>query len=188
MARTPAKYPANGRCASVPSFHSRLSANLRLYCEGLAVAFSVQTKQNLLARTYRVWCSERLAKNNAITLSQDHYQHRLLLDMFNTWRSQKVAHARKVKQARIARRWFLKRACWTKWKEQLESRGREKKLMAFEAKVVGRCFNGEELDYTLSHRQLIGFRVEWREIIQRRRSHNLLAEVVETRVNQVCFD
>lgn len=99
---------------------------------GRALAFQRHEAVNLLARSFRTW-SKRCQDHQAIiTYSAHLYDQGLVAHYLNSWKMQLALRLKRVKQARIARRWFLQRLVWVQWREKLDGKRRDKKVEAYE--------------------------------------------------------
>src|SRR5260370_145620 len=86
----------------------------------------------------RIWAEESVFMSAA----HIHCTHHLMVRMLHEWRAQRRFELRRVKQARIARRWFIKRACWSKWRSALEHRNRERRLQRWHLNLVKKVLIG----------------------------------------------
>lgn len=57
------------------------------------------------------------------------------------WRGVMWAHAKQVKQAKLARRLFLTRLAWKRWRDVIEARRWEQGRMKMERKVLKRALD-----------------------------------------------
>ncbi|KAF8326021.1 uncharacterized protein EI90DRAFT_3018764 [Cantharellus anzutake] len=131
----------------------RLNAN--------ATAFLESRSLLLFKEAYHHWHSRLVALNASLASAQVYYTHHLMVRKLHTWRAQRKFELRRVKQARIARRWFIKRACWSKWRGALEEKNRGRRLQTWNQGLLRRLF------------------IEWQDIAAQKRRNNTLSAHIE---------
>lgn len=93
-----------------------------------AVKFSDNRAQTLYQRLFDVWRDRSLKLTTAVADADALHERALMRHTFHDWQVRRKSEERKVKQARIARRWFLKREVWSRWRNALDERARQQRL------------------------------------------------------------
>ncbi|KZT42095.1 hypothetical protein SISSUDRAFT_1042035 [Sistotremastrum suecicum HHB10207 ss-3] len=89
---------------------------------------------------WRKWRSTFHLRQQNAEFSVEYHGLRLAEKHLFHWRLKLRANLKQLKQARAARRFFVQRAAWDKWRMLLETRRREAKLKAFSEKLLNRVF------------------------------------------------
>lgn len=123
-------------------FNPRRSLDLKPSVD-LALAFSTRSEAYAASFALQTWRQVRSSHRNALTFAIQYHSAQLQYNMLLTWRLQLRSKLKLVKQGRIALRFFIARRAWGLWRENLESKRREKKLKEWEVQKLRKFYNGE---------------------------------------------
>ncbi|QRV86237.1 Cilia-and flagella-associated protein 46 [Ceratobasidium sp. AG-Ba] len=127
--------------------------------------------KELLARAFYVIRSRVQANRNDDALAIQHYQRQLLVSGFATWREAAALRRKQVRQARIARRFFVERSTFGIWK----------------AALVQKRLTGLEMQ--LKHERLRSVFQVWKDRFKRNLMLKRMGDVVQGMVEQrVMYD
>ncbi|QRW00284.1 Cilia-and flagella-associated protein 46 [Ceratobasidium sp. AG-Ba] len=122
--------------------------------------------KELLVRAFYVIRSRIQAIRSDDALATQHYQRQLLLSAFATWREAAALRRKQVRQARIARRFFVERSTFGVWKAALV----QKRLTGLEAQ--------------LKHQRLRSVFQVWKDRFKRNLMLKRMGDVVQGMVEQ----
>ncbi|KAG8824056.1 hypothetical protein FRC17_009185, partial [Serendipita sp. 399] len=126
-----------------------LAAALEVWCQRLqhnkemercADHFEVQISRRIAHESLRVWANKLAERRKLERRAQKAYEATLKAKIIFQWRKGMWEHARDMKQAKLARRLFLERSTWRRWKELADCRVRESKLHLFQEKRLRALF------------------------------------------------
>ncbi|KIM30161.1 hypothetical protein M408DRAFT_294465 [Serendipita vermifera MAFF 305830] len=109
--------------------------------EDLALQFSRKVDKNLASQYLRAWTGRLAARRRLERRAQRAFEATAKAKALIQWRGVMWVHAKQVKQAKLARRLFLTRLAWGKWKEVIDARRREERKGALERKVLKKAWD-----------------------------------------------
>ncbi|KAG8880002.1 hypothetical protein FRB98_005374 [Tulasnella sp. 332] len=106
--------------------------------EGRLLAQSSSKSRFLAQLALQVWCQKRRAAQRAIEVAEDRYARSVVSRTMLSWRVQMAMNAKDMRNAKVARHFFVRRSFWRAWTEALEAKRREKKVLVLQRRVVRR--------------------------------------------------
>jgi protein SFI1 len=131
-------FPSSGMASHTQCLYSTEKAQLMVSTRS----------QTLFAQCFFKWRARKQAISLKETVADEFRDRHLGQQAFQQWRDRKKKEHKRVKQARIARRWFLKRECWGRWRQQLEEKARLKRLEQWNMRLKKKYFLGEFAYYS----------------------------------------
>ena len=104
------------------------------------MTFNIRSSNASMQRSLKRWHEQYTMHERVTQFATQYYEDRLLWRSLNAWRLNLHSKLRKIKQAKIARRYLLVRHAWTKWRELVHVRQIEKKYRLLELAFVKRAF------------------------------------------------
>ncbi|KAG8983225.1 hypothetical protein FRB93_007345 [Tulasnella sp. JGI-2019a] len=97
------------------------------------------SKSRLLAQlALRVWRQKQRASQRAVEVAENRYEQSVMSRTLLSWRVQMAMNAKGARNAKIARQFFMRRSVWSTWRDALEARRREKKVLVLQKRVARR--------------------------------------------------
>lgn len=126
---------------------------IQLFSQRITLTFPTATADELAQRRSLVlfqrgfehWRERNASIVHASATADAHYEHSLLASAFKVWKARKKNEANKIKHARLARRWLLKRRFYNTWQTKFEDSKLEKKLVSFEVNKKRKIFERTSL-------------------------------------------
>jgi protein SFI1 len=100
--------------------------------EQKVATFRRKVDKRLAFHCLKVWIQRLAHQSRLERRSQRAYETALKAKMVFAWRLRMRAHAKAMKQAKLARQLFLERMVWDRWRHLMEERNREKNIKAFQ--------------------------------------------------------
>lgn len=79
-------------------------------------------------RAFASWRDRNSQAGAAALTAEMHYYRSLLTRTFQGWRKRRKKEDHRLRNARLARRWFIKRQCWRRWLIAMDERSLQRKL------------------------------------------------------------
>lgn len=116
--------------------------------EDLAISFSHRSKATVSA-ALQTWQRVLTTHRNADTFAAHYHHAQLNYRVMLTWRLELRARLRKVKQAKMAEKFFASRKVWQIWRHRTQEQRREKALRKFERRRLHALFEGTTLTHSI---------------------------------------
>jgi hypothetical protein len=119
-------------------------------------------------------------------IAEMHYYRNLLARAFQDWHKRRKKEEHRFRDARLARRWFIKRQCWRRWLVAMDGRALQRKLHYWNLAKTRDYLEGETSLPALPRRvHSAPILVVWRNHAVRRRKDEALVEYVQSHQIQV---
>jgi protein SFI1 len=105
-----------------------------------AESYSNHASRLLLASVFDAWARRRGLFQSNLRLVEQHYAANLLSRTLLVWRLQLRATLKQARKANMARKYFLERRVWDRWRLVLETRRRHRRLQELDRERLRRVF------------------------------------------------
>lgn len=109
--------------------------------ESLASQFSSRADKRLASQYLGTWAKHLARRKKLERRAQRAFEATVKAKALIQWRGALWAHVKQAKQAKLARRLFLTRMAWRRWREVVEERRREKRRLEVDRKVMKRVLD-----------------------------------------------
>lgn len=105
-----------------------------------AISYSKRASNLLMASAFEAWRRRRSLHQHHFLLVKQHYAANLLSRMLFIWRLRLRAQLKWARKANMARRYFVERGAWDKWRLVLEKKRRTRKVQDLEREKITKIF------------------------------------------------
>lgn len=105
-----------------------------------ALSFSQQASNSLLIITFKTWARHYGVQQNVLFLAVKHYAANRLYRALLIWRLRLRAKLKMSRQANMARKYFVEREAWDRWRFAVEEKRRKRKFQFLEGERIKRSF------------------------------------------------
>jgi hypothetical protein len=108
-----------------------------------ATRMAAVSSQILSKKAFQVWVLGLREQQSLQMLAKEFFNSRLLECAFLAWRLRLRESAKRIKQARVAYRFFMERSAWAIWKNAVMQSRLQKKCDAFTKRAAAKYFVGK---------------------------------------------
>ncbi|KAF8481539.1 Sfi1 spindle body protein-domain-containing protein [Gautieria morchelliformis] len=150
--------------------------------EERAVSYSKYASRLLLASVFDAWARRRSLFQSNLQLVEQRYAAGLLSRTLLVWRLRLRAALKRARKASMARKYFLERGVWDKWRLVLEKKKRHRRVQELDRERLRRVFSKwlDTIRRRKQQEQLI-------KKFQKRTCRRLLVTIVQHWTNRVVF-
>ena len=127
----------------VPSLSLRALLMTDVYLKDSAINFAHSKAVAMHQRAFASWRDRTSRARAAEVTAETFYSRNLLARAFQGWQKRRKKEDHRFKNARLARRWFIKRECWRRWLIAIDERALQQRLKYWKRTKTQNYFAGE---------------------------------------------